>query len=46
MDCDSFDYYLHKPLSLGSSGVEQWTENPCVSGSNPLLDTNTYLSFL
>ena len=25
--------------------VEQWTENPCVSGSIPLLDTLYYLNY-
>ena len=30
---------------LNSSGVEQWTENPCVSGSNPLLDIKYYKTF-
>ena len=28
----------YKNLSLGSSGVEQRTENPCVGGSNPPLN--------
>lgn len=29
--------------SLNSSGVEQWIENPLVSGSIPLLDTLNFL---
>lgn len=32
-----------KNFCRNSSGVEQWIENPCVSGSNPLFD-NYYLT--
>ena len=28
---------------LSSSAVEQWIENPCVSGSTPLLDIKLYI---
>ncbi len=35
MDSCPFVAYSGRTLCLGSSGVEQWTENPRVGGSNP-----------